>query len=306
MNIGVDGGSISTSDKRLQVGVYKVTIRLLEALSCLDTHNNYRIYSFNRLGEGIKKIFSPRMKEVYVTPTFMWQSAWLPLELAKRPVDVFLGISQTIPANTSYNIGFVYDLAYLHFPQAYPKSLQKLTWLTKALLERSNAVIAISETVKKDLITTYSYPKHRIFVCHLGVDPIFTLRGKKHIEKHPYFLFVGALKPIKNVPAVIRAFDAFMKTSKKPYELILVGGDKWMDEKITDAIYSSPNVQFIKRAGVVDDTTLAEYYRGATALLNPSLYEGFCLPVIEAMASGTPVIASNTGSLPEVAAMQGY
>jgi glycosyltransferase involved in cell wall biosynthesis len=305
MIIGVDGGALGVDDERLKVGVYKVTLRVLEQLSLLDADNNYRLYSFNRLGEGTQKQLGAQFEYKVITPKIGWQKIWLPLELKFRPVDVFLGMSQAIPSNTSYNIGFVYDLAFLKYPQAYPDSQQRLVHQTDTLVRRSQSIIVNSQSVKGELINRYDYPADAIYVCHLGVDTQFSQLGVIYKGRNPYFLYVGALKPLKNVPMLIRAFAQFLHKTKKPFDLLLVGGNYWMDPEIEMAIKETNIESHITMLGYVPDTKLADYYRGAAAFVAPSLFEGFCLPAIEAMASECPVIVSDRGSLPEIVGSAG-
>lgn len=305
MVIGVDGGALGVEDERLKVGVYKVTLRVLEQLSRIDINNNYRLYSFTRLGEGTKKRFGNKFEYKVVVPKIGWQKIWLPIELKIHPVNVFLGMSQAIPVNTSYNIGFVYDMAFLKYPQAYPDSQQRLVRQTDLLVRRSQSIIVNSKSVKGELIHRYDYPAEHIHLCHLGVDEQFSQSGIQYKGNNPYFLFVGALKPLKNIPSLIRAFAQFLHSTKKTVDLYLVGGNYWMDPEIDTAIRETNIQSRIKMLGYVPDAKLAEYYRGATAFVAPSLFEGFCLPAIEAMASGCPVIVSDRGSLPEIVGTAG-
>ena len=128
----------------------------------------------------------------------------------------------------------------------------------------------------------------------------FSAKGNK--SDNPYFLFVGALKKGKNVTSIIKAFSEFLRLSKKNYDLIIAGGDKWLDNDIKKTLDKFNPVirKKIKFLGFVDDKKLADLYRGAVAFISPSFYEGFGLTFLEAMASGTPVIGSNKGSVPEI------
>ena len=147
-----------------------------------------------------------------------------------------------------------------------------------------------------DVITTYW--KKNITVAYPGVDNTFTSSGAKYKNKNPYFLFVGALKRGKNIPFLLRSFAKFLKQIKKPYDLILVGSDYWLDPGIS----FGPHVKFL---GFVEDKILASLYRGALAFVSPSLWEGFCLPAAEALSCGTAVIASKTGAFPEIVGKSG-
>jgi glycosyltransferase involved in cell wall biosynthesis len=300
MIIGVDAGALSVRDDRLKVGVYRVTINLLRELGKIDKTNDYRLYTFLPIEPSQMKEFGPRMKNVVVRPVIGWSMIQIPIELRRRPVDVFLGLSQMIPFSGARNIGFVYDLGFLHYPEAYPGSLARLEMQTKQLIMRSKTIITISKSTQTDIITRYNIDKKRIVVNYPGIDPRFTVKGTKHKEKHPYILFVGALKRGKNIPFAIRAFKKFIETTKKPYEFLVVGGDYWADRTIPQIIEELGLWGRVKLAGFVSDRALPSYYRGAGALLLTSLWEGFCLPATEALKSGCPVVYASTGSLPEI------
>ncbi len=295
MNIGIDGGAISVSDDRLKVGVYQVCVNLFQRLGELDHDNTYYIYSFLPIGE-----FGPRMENKVLRPQKGWFTLRLPLELRLHPVDVFLGVSQAIPTGVSRAIGFIYDLGFLYHPEAYPGSYEKLKKQTEQLVRRSQRIVTISNSVKSDLQKVYGLSNEKIAVAHPGVDKRFTKKGKILIGEFPYFLFVGALKPGKNVPRLIEAFAQFLKKEKKLFDLYLVGGDYWLDPHIEVAIKKYKLEKRVKKLGFVPDEKLPDYYRGAVAFVSPSLHEGFCMPAVEAMACGCPVIGSAQGAMPEI------
>lgn len=300
MKIGVDGASLSVVDERLKVGVYRVIYNLLCELGELDITNQYSIYSFDPIDNSVMREFGSRMTNEILWPKKGWSSLRLPLELHLHPVDIFLGTAQTMPISKSYNIGFIYDLAFLHCPDAYPGSLRKLTEQTKQLVNRSKHIITISKTSKADIEKTYGYPEESITVAYPGHGDEFTPKGKVHVGKNPYFLFVGALKPGKNVPTLLHAFFEFLQQTQKPYDLYIIGGDYWRDTKIDELLKNEELAKYIKLVGYVPDDTLPQYYRGAKAFISPSLYEGFCLPAVEAMACGCPAIGATTGAMPEI------
>lgn len=294
MIIGVDAGALSISDNRLKLGVYWVNVNLLRQLSKIDTKNTYRLYSFM----PIDLDFGPRMENRVLRPARGWFSVRLPIELRLHPVDVFLGLSQAIPVSRARNIGFIYDLGFLHYPDAYPSSQKKLTRITADLVKRSDHIVTISHVVKEDMVKHFA--QRDVTVAYPGVGEVFTPLGANHKQKNPYFIFVGALKRGKNIPFLLRGFASFLKQVKKPYDLYLVGSDYWLDPQI-----ELKNIAYIKRFGFVPDSKLAELYRGAIAFVSPSLWEGFCLPAVESMACGTPVIGSTTGAFPEIVGSAG-
>ncbi len=300
MTIGVECGALSVNDSRLKVGVYRVVRNLLQELAILDKDNLYRLYSFAPLGRGFLADLGPNMQNIVLKPTRGWFSWRLPLELRLRPVDIFLGVSQALPSASAKKIGFIYDLGFLHYPEAYPGSLSKLKKQTAVLVRRADQIVTISQAVKADILEHYDILESKIHVCYPGVDKRFSLRGEILQRQRPYFLMVGALKPGKNIPLAIKAFFHFKKLTKVDYELVIIGSDYWLDQNINDTIKQLNLEDRVQLLGFLPDEKLPPYYRGAMALMAPSLWEGFCLPALEAMACGCPVIASTSGAFPEV------
>lgn len=304
MLIGVDAGCLGIKDKRLKVGVYQVAKNLLESLGKSDKKNRYLLYSFYPIEKAVMKSFGPSMKNVVVTPVRGWMKIWLPMRVRKDMPDVFLALSQAVPSympfrKKPYTIGFVYDLAFEKFPKMYPSSLSKLKRETLNAAESSDIILTISENSKKDLIKFYRTKSKKIQVSYPGVSKKFKSIGKKYKSKKPYFLFVGALKMTKNVPGILRAFFYFLEKAHLDFELYVVGVDKWFDNEIkhVSRYDKGNNIKFL---GFVKEDKLASLYRGSTAFVSPSFYEGFGLPILEAMKSGVPVIGGKTGSTPEV------
>ena len=296
MIIGVDAGALSITDVRLRVGVWRVTYNLLKELAKIDKKNEYRLFTFTPIGERFGKNF----KNVVVRPKIGWASLQLPIELRRHPVDVFLGLSQMLPHSSARTIGFIYDLGFLHHPEAYPGSQKRLVKITSDLVRRSDHIVTISHAVKDDVRKTYGVGEKRMTVCYPGVNKMFAPKGTVKKGKYPYFLFIGALKPCKNVPGLLRGFARFLENQKEPYDLYLGGGDYWKDPEIHKEIEALELTSRVKQLGFIPDAKLAGYYRGSVTFVSPSLYEGFCLPAVEAMACGCPVIGSTAGAFPEI------
>lgn len=301
MVIGVDAGALAVTDNRLRVGVYRVIYHLLKELAVLDSQNTYRLYSFNPLDEEFLQHLPPQMNSLVLTPKYGWFSWRLPLSLLIHPVDVFLGISQALPMCNGKGIGFIYDLGFLQHPELYPGSHKRLVSQTNDTVKRSRKIITISQASKKDIVDHYHISEDKVVVAYPGVDESFSNVGERFVSKTPYFLHVGSLKPGKNIPQLILGFSQFLRKSQKDYVLLLVGGDYWLDEDILPTITKCGLEEKVRLLGFVPDKILKEYYRGAEAFLSLSVSEGFCLPILEAMACGIPVVASNTGAIPELA-----
>ncbi len=299
MLIGVDCGCLGIKDKRLKVGVYRLAINLLETLGRLDKKNTYFLYSFYPIEKSLLRKFGSRMKNIVVRPARGWMKIWLPLRISRDKPDVFLALGQAIPRylrfdKKPYTIGFFYDLAFEKFPKMYIESLSKLKKNSREAAMKSDVILTISENSKKDIAKIYNIKKSKIKVSYPGVPADIGSRGSKYKSSKPYFLFVGSLKKTKNVPGAIKGFLYFLEKSRLDFDLYIVGGDKWFDDDIK---MKNKNIKFL---GFIEDNKLASLYRGAVAFVSPSFYEGFGLPILEAMASGCPIIGSNTGSVPEI------
>jgi glycosyltransferase involved in cell wall biosynthesis len=162
---------------------------------------------------------------------------------------------------------------------------------------RAKRVLAVSELTKRDLIELYGIPEEKIVVTPNGIDPAFTPEGPK-AGGEPYALFVGALQPRKDAPAAI---DALGLIGNGAPRLVVVGRDKGGRAEAQQAVERNGLAERVEFRGHVSQEELAALYRGALCLVFPSRYEGFGLPLVEAMASGTPVVATTAGALPEVA-----
>ncbi len=297
MIIGIDAGCLGINDPRLQVGVWRVAVNLIRELAKIDQKNEYRLFSF----APINPAWLPKQqnfKNIVLQPSFGWFSWRLPLELIIHPIDVFLGLNQAIPPVRAKKIGLLHDLGFLAYPRMYPGSVGKLKRNTNYLCRASDYIVTVSYSIKKEIKDFYQINSQKIKVIYSGVEACF--RQKPNVRQKPYFLFVGSFKPQKNLPFLL---DAFAKMNDKSLKLFLVGSNYWIPSDLLTR-FSKLNKQ-IRLLNFVSDSRLAQLYRNATALIVPSLVEGFCLPVVEAMASGCPVITTSAGALPEIVGKAG-
>jgi glycosyltransferase involved in cell wall biosynthesis len=197
------------------------------------------------------------------------------------------------------DIGFVYDLGFMYEPQAYGAHADALRKQTDRLAARAHHIMTISRSTRTDILSAYALPEEQITVAYPGVDRSFSPFGERYRWGRPYFLFVGSLNKAKDIPLLLSLFAGFCRQNRTT-DLLLVGGDFWPDPVIDDTIKRLGLGDRVKKAGVVPDSDLPAYYRGAVAFVSTALREGFCLPAAEAMACGTPVIAYNRGALGEV------
>jgi glycosyltransferase involved in cell wall biosynthesis len=194
----------------------------------------------------------------------------------------------------------VHDLGYRLFPQAHPAAQRRyLELTTRYSAARARIVLADSHATAADLTHFYGTSPDKIRVVYPGVNKpeIGNHTGvwAKYDLPERYFIFIGTLQPRKNIAGLVQAYARYRARTDNPAALVLAGGKGWLFDE--GWIHGIDGVYL---PGYIDEVDKGALYAGAVALIFPSLYEGFGFPVIEAMHSGTPVIASNTSSLPEL------
>ena len=229
----------------------------------------------------------------------------------RRDVQLFHATDHHIPRIAGVPIvATVMDVIPMIHPEWIKNDLRSLkSWLFNSSIRHCDHVITISEHSKQDMVEHLGLDPERISVTPLGVDPVYFQRIdasqrdavlSKHGIKPGFFLFVGTLQPRKNLPRILQAFQKLPAAVRKEHPLIIVGRDGWNNEELL------PQLQALEQRGegrwlsYLPQAEVMALLQSAGALLFPSLYEGFGLPVIEAFAAKCPVIASNSTSLPEV------
>jgi len=265
-----------------------------------------------------KNLTPPSFPNYFVKACF-FPFAWMQTRFAWEifhiaPEKLFLPI-QAAPffvAKKTEVTATIHDLAFKRYPETFPKmQLFKLNLLLEIAVRRANKLIAVSESTKRDLLEFFpKLPSERIRVIYHGFDDTFfrvrctplllsqTL-AQYHIEHANYILYVGALQPRKNLVRLIEAFN-IAKQIVPEMKLVLAGEKAWLADAIFEAREKSPYVEDIIMTGAVSFENLRALYQGARFFAFPSLYEGFGLPILEAFASGIPVLTAHNSSLIEV------
>jgi glycosyltransferase involved in cell wall biosynthesis len=205
----------------------------------------------------------------------------------------------------------ILDLAYLYFPEMFKKTdLFKLKNWTSRSVRNAKSIITISLSTKNDIIKEYHVPEEKVVVVYPGIKPtsyhhpqsctMDTLQSKYQISKN-FILFVGTIQPRKNIARLIEAFAKTLTQEKMPpdLQLVIVGKKGWLYEDIIKKPKELGIEEKVKFLDFVTDDELTVFYKNAICYVLPSLYEGFGLPVLEAMQHNCPVITSNVSSLPE-------
>lgn len=260
----------------------------------------------------------PNWRYRLVRPDFAWLRFSLPIHLLlKNPRhDVYFAPAHYSPPVTrSPLVVTIHDLAYEIYPELFLKEdLHKLKVWTRHSVEKASAIIAVSEATKLDLVKFYFVDPDKITVIHNGYDQDLFHPGvkvnKKVFNKYSlpdsqYILYVGTIQPRKNVTRLVQAFHILKEEGSYTGKLVLAGNPGWMSDETIKSIHDSVYANDIILTGYIDQSDLPSLYKGADAFILPSLMEGFGIPLLESMAVGTPVLAADNSSLPEVVGKSG-
>jgi glycosyltransferase involved in cell wall biosynthesis len=311
-------------DKPSGVGVY--TLNLIKALDQLQESENFKLDIYfqptfkNWLSRNFSpntaiKSYSPHCLPIPVTVTDALMKFPNPLlayfaRSLDQP-DVVHGTDHFVyPHPTSRNIMTIHDLTFVKYPDYVPTIVKTYLDRIKNCLKFTDAIITFSENTKRDLVELLKIDPNKIYITYqasryhtdyLNNQQIADLKVSVSYDfTKPYFLFVSTLEPRKNVIGLIQAFNYLKQHHKIEHQLVLIGQTGWKYQPILDMINQSSYRAEIHHLNYVTDDLVALFYTQAEAFIYPSFYEGFGLPVLEAMTLGAPVITSNTSSLPEV------
>jgi glycosyltransferase involved in cell wall biosynthesis len=309
IHVGVNAHLLSLAEGYRSAGINWYIYNLLNHLSEVDSAIDYSVFLSEKryvAGPGIRLRIS-RLPTHRPPLRILWEQLAQPWAMRDAGVDLihepaFVG-PQT--SNRPYVVT-VHDLSFLLYPHGF-RALNRtyLRIFTQLSVRRAQRVIAVSESTKRDLVQCYGIPPGKVDVIYNGKDAAFRqlpageVAGFQAEQGLPerFILFVGTLEPRKNVARLIEAY-ARLSSDRPP--LMLIGGRGWLYDDVfarVEALNLSDEVHFV---GYVPAEDLPRWYNAASLFVYPSLYEGFGLPPLEAMACGTPVVTSTASSLPEV------
>lgn len=319
MIIGVDGNEANVEKK---VGVSVYTLKLLNYFSKkANADNQFIIYLKNPPRSDLPKENNYFRYQV-IKGNFFWSQFFLPLNLyLKKKINLFFSPAHYAPRFSPVpTVVTIHDLSFFYYPQEFlKKDFYQLKNWTRYSVEKANKVIAVSKTTKKDLIKFYHLPEEKIVVIYNGYEKELKIPAcktgrqssnlknkiKNFKMNKPYILFVGTIQPRKNILTLIKAFSLLLN-EKPQFSLVLVGKKGWLYQKMFAEIESNYSLllknQKIVFLDYVDDQLLTLLYQNAFAFVLPSFYEGFGIPLLEAMSFNCPVISSFSSSLPEIGA----
>jgi glycosyltransferase involved in cell wall biosynthesis len=303
-------------------GIGRYTRELIQALVRSDKSADYRLFSAHPpetppvpdpLPEAPNATHCPApLGERWLYR--LWYRARLPLPVqwVTGKLDLFHSPDFVLPPvfGNIPTLLTVHDLSFVHYAGVYPEKLVRyLNSVVPRSVRRATHIVADSAETRNDLITLWGVPPQKITVLYSGVGQEFqpvtrkseltAVRQKYRIGDKPYLLSVGTVQPRKNYSMLIRAFAAI--AHDWPHQLVIAGGKGWLYDDILAEIERQGATGRVQFLGFVDDADLPALYSDAALFLFPSLYEGFGLPLLEAMACGVPCLSSDASCLPEVA-----
>ncbi|MEK7580229.1 MAG: glycosyltransferase family 1 protein [Patescibacteria group bacterium] len=338
MKIGIDCRTILNPEKGEAAGVGHYTYQLVRHLLEIDKDNFYVLFFDRDVANRRLSKFEKENVEIKFFP-FVQYKKFLPQSysnflasafLAKEELDIFHSPTANLPSSYSYpSIITIHDLAVYKFPELYPEKERKFLYSTiSSAVKQAQKIIAVSQSTKKDIQDIFSVESKNIKLIYHGIDKRFF--GQVHsaeVEKVKtklgiatnYILFLGTLDSRKNIFRIIEAYERLRdklvelpqvsRTEEQAninhllskYQLVLAGRPGNQYDQIFERINDSRYKDDILLPGYINPEDLDPLFQGAKFFIFPSLYEGFGLPILEAMADGIPVITSNISSMPEIA-----
>ncbi|MFA5871156.1 MAG: glycosyltransferase family 1 protein [Parcubacteria group bacterium] len=321
MKIGIDIRLIGKN----QTGSEVYFFNLVKNLAVIDKDNEYHLFtdrdpaSDKQLAGELEKLSlgnNFRVEFVGNKDKFSWNLWQLPMHLKKNPVDVYHTQYITpfwLPRKTKL-VTTIHDISFNYFPEFIKKlDLFFLKTFIPRSIRRADRVIAVSEYSRKDIIKYYQAPEEKVASICNGIDfdsysANFSNQEKEEVKNkyklpEKFLLYLGTLQPRKNIPALIEAYRILLgKYGHRELKLVIAGDKNAhnFDRKIDDLVGKMELQDDIIFPGWIEEPDKPILYKLADCFVFPSLYEGFGFPILEAMASGTPIVSSNETSLPEI------
>jgi len=315
MRLGIDCRTILNTEFGELAGVGHYTYFLIKYLLKVDKENQYFLFFYDRRIKvpefkqaNVKMVYFPGLGNLGKIP-FFYRHLFIPHVLRLYRLDVYHNPANIIPIfYFGASVITIHDLAIYKNSEWFPDG----HFFNKRILipwsiAKAKKIIAVSQNTKDDLVKLFGISRDKIEVIHEGVEDYnqlvineTELPGRVKI-KAPYFLFIGTLEPRKNLVRLIEAFAEFLKEDKMSnYKLVLAGKKGWKYEPIFETIERLGLKENVIYLGYISWQEKVYLLKRAVALTYPSLYEGFGLPILEAMNLGTPIITSNIASIPEL------
>lgn len=321
MHIAINAQLLSFDSNYANAGVSRYIRTLITGLSKYDPGNKHTYYvqdnrAMGLLGEGSNDDIICSEKHLSAIKRIIWEQTVLPYQVKKTAPDVFHSTVNVLPAflGKISQVVTIHDLAFMRFPKTLTKQRYYYQKFFSSLsAHQASQIITVSESTKQDIITFFKVKAEKIHVVYPAIDPFFkklssseeiehlqSFKEEEHIT-YPFLLFMGTLEPRKNLITLISAYDQLRRENLIPQHLVIAGSKGWLYESIFTEVRNRGLAEYIHFPGFVPTEKQIFWYNAADVFVYPSLYEGFGLPVAEALACGVPTITSNVSSLPEIA-----
>ena len=312
MNIAFNAQLLSFSKDYRTTGIGLYIMNLLEAIH--KTEFPLTILSSDQTVAEVYNRFNHILSHERIRNPYMrilWEQTIQSKLLKESNIDLIHGpmhVNPIILPKRTASIITVHDLANFKYPQFYKGAKQKyLTAMTRISAKKADRIIAVSESTKQDLINVIGIKESKIDVVHNGLNlniDVGEIDDENIIKKlglpEKYLLFVGTMEPRKNISSILDALLFLAKEKNERYNLVIAGPKGWLFQEIEKKILQYQTFGTVKQTGYLSDEELVAVYQNAELFVYPSFYEGFGFPILESMALGTPVLCSETSSMPEV------
>jgi glycosyltransferase involved in cell wall biosynthesis len=319
IHIGLNAHLLSLSQSYRGAGISWYIFNLLKNLAKVSP--DFFRYSVFLREQALQEqaaslaLFFSRLPTQRPVVRIFWEQFVQPFLLRQSRVDLLHALAFVAPlAAPCPFVVTVYDLSFVRYPEAFrPFNRWYLGQFTARTVKQAKAVITISESTRQDIIKFMGVSPERVHTIYCGADESFCPLPQAEVEAfktsnqlpETFILFLGTLEPRKNVDGLIRAYASWRKRQPDVPPLIIAGGKGWYYNQIFKLVASLNLTDSVYFPGYVSQEALPLWYNAATLYVYPSHFEGFGLPVLEAMACGTPVITSRVSSLPEVTGTDG-
>lgn len=322
MQVAINAQLVSFGETYRNAGVSRYTYQLLQGLSTLAGDQSYTAFVNQREAQDAQKDPLAATGRVRVVPArwpahnppqrIAWEQLALPGELRRMRADVFHSPVNVLPGRVPCaSVVTIHDLAFLRYPEYFrPTRRYYQRWFTRGSVRRATLVVAVSESTKRDLVHFLRAPEDRILVIYPGIAQDFQPRHDpgtiaafraRHGLPERYMLYMGTLEPRKNLLTLIEAYARLRGQDEDVPPLVLAGAKGWYYQPLFERVRALGLERAVTFPGYVNRDEQPLWYAGADVFVYPSWYEGFGMPVAEALACGTPAVTSNVSSLPEAA-----
>jgi len=293
-----------------QAGISRYTSQLVEALARQNPTDEFVLLQSFRSREPLVQHPAFVRRSLYTPAHHRLEQLTLPLEISKFGLNLLHSPDFMPPFRRNCrSVITIHDLAFLLYPHFLTKESAWYYGQIDEAVRRTDAIIAVSEATKNDVVRLLGVPESRVTVVYEAASSVFkpmdraeaaaSVREHLHLRGE-YIFFISTIEPRKNVPTLLKAFHKMQNDYHLDLQLVISGDKGWLYDEVFQLVTELGLVEDVVFTGRVSTDDLVRLYNGAQALVAPSIYEGFGLTPLEAMACGTPVIVSNGSSFPEV------